>query len=199
VKEKNLLRQALNEMKRMKAGELHYYDEAFTYTNVSPTIFQYNNLVMPSIGTGINSSAAGRITMRNIEMNVTVQNVSTAQPAAVRVLLFQAKGLNAGLGQANILQSISTGPIAVTSAHAYNDQNVDVVHLADYHFDTDPQWNAQQTKFANHKCKIRETKYSTAESAWATGIPGVLICNTSIVSSGLSVTVYTRIWFYDGA
>jgi len=193
------MRKAIKEMALIKRGELHYLDEAFTYTNVSGTNTSYNNLSMPSIGTGLTSTAAGRITMRNIEMNVTLQNVSTAQPAAVRVLLIQAKGENSSISPGSVLENVSTGPIACTSAWSYKDQNTQVVHLADYHFDTDPQWNAQQTRFCNHKCKVNETKYSANAAAWATGIPAVLICNTNITTNGLSVTVYTRLWFYDGA
>jgi len=198
-KEKNLLRQALSEMKRIKVGELHYLDAVLTYVNVSGTNISFNNVALPAIGTGLTASASGRITLKSIDMNITIQNVSTAQPCAVRVLLGQTIGLDNSIATANCLENVSTGAIAVCSPYSYKDQNVNVRHIADHHFDTDPQWGAQRTKFSRHNLPIKNTKYSASEAEWGGGIPWFIIANTNITSSGLSVTVYTRLWFYDGA
>lgn len=183
----------------MKVGELHYLDGVLTYVNVSGTNISFNNVAMPAIGTGLNASASGRITLRSIDLNTTLQNVATAQPCAVRILLGQTIGLDNSVTAANCLENVSTGPIAVTSAYSFKDQNTNVKHIADMHFDTDPQWNAQQTKFTSHNLPIKQTKYSATESEWGGGIPWFIIANTNIISSALSVTVYTRLWFYDGA
>jgi hypothetical protein len=194
----NLLNKALREMKMLKTGELHYYDAVLTYLNVSGTNISFNNVQMPSIGTGLTSSASGRITMRSLDTNITLQNVSTAQPCAVRILVGQSIGLDNSIATANCLENVTTGAIAVTSPYSFKDANVSVKHLADYHFDTDPQWGAQRTKFGRHNLPMKETKYSASEAEWGF-IPWFIIANTNITTNGLSVTVYTRLWFYDGA
>jgi len=193
----SLLKQALKEVKRLNTNELHYFDAVLTYANVSGTNISFNNIGMPSIGTGLTSSASGRITMVGLDVNITLQNVSTAQPVAVRVLVGQTVGENNSISTSNVLENVSTGAIAATSPYSYKDQNVYVKHIADNHFDTDPQWGAQRTKFCRYKLPIKMTKYSASEAEWG-NIPWYMIVNTNVTTGGLSVTVYTRLWFRDG-
>jgi hypothetical protein len=193
------MKKAIRELALMKRGELHYLDGVLTYVNVSGTNISFNNVSMPSIGTGLNSTAAGRITLESIDMNVTIQNVATAQPAAVRIVLGQTIGEDNNVVAGNCLENISTGPIACCSPYSFKDKDVVVKHIADMHFDTDPNWGAQRTKFNRFKLPIKQTKYSTLAGEFGGGIPWFLIANTNIISSALSVTVYTRLWFYDGA
>jgi hypothetical protein len=197
-KELSLMRQMKKEMNRLKQGELHYFDWYYGFSNVNATAAIIQYVGMPGIGTGLNNSAAGRFTFHKFDINYVFLNKTTTIPMAIRLLFGQLRG-DATETIPDVLENTTSDGLAVTSPLAYKNQDMSNKVLLDKHIDTDPQWGASRTGFYSVKPAYKETKYSAQDTAWASGIPFIIICNTNAASGLTTGTVYVRIWFYDGA
>jgi hypothetical protein len=186
------------ELALIKQGELHYFDWYYGFSNVNGTQTTVQYVSMPGIGTGLNNSAAGRFTFHKFDVNSLFLNKSTTIPMSIRLIFGQLRG-DATETIADILENTSSDGLSVTTALAYKNQDMSNKVIFDDHIDTDPQWGASRTKFRSVRPYYKETKYSAQDTAWANGIPYIVICNTNAASALVTGTVYVRIWFYDGA
>jgi hypothetical protein len=152
---------------------------------------------MPPIGTGINSTAGGLINIHSFELRYFIVNSATALPMGVRITVNQTIG-NSVPVQGDVLQNVSSYPLALTSALSYSNQGKTVKTLRDVHIDTSPSWNAsQQGSLLSIKPAVSKTIYSATDGTWSTGLPYVHMWFSVNAVSGLSIAYYFRMWFTD--
>jgi len=194
------LHQALKSMKRLSnKREMHYIDTFYTYSNVTGTNVNQVGMTLPASGTsGLSGCISGRLTFHSFEVRIVTLNLAVATPVAVRLIMFQQIG-DSVAATGDVLENVSSGAAAVTSAICFKNRNTTVKHLCDIHLDTDPNWNASVTTVRKITPKIKDTKYSAIDATWSTGQPVMQIANTNVGTGLLNVIVYVRINFLDGA
>jgi len=189
--------QVRNMFKTLARKEKKYVDTVFTVTPGAGVTYAGLVFTMPAMGNNINTTASENIEILGFDCRFSVINTLTAIPIDLRLTINQQVGENTPT-QVDILENPSTGPIAVVSPLAYQNQGKTVKTIWDHYVETDPNWKAvQHGCFLGIKPSIRNCRFSVANGVWTNGLPFFNFWFRQNAAAGIVITAYARMWFQD--